>query len=1549
MSTKPPSKSVFVGNIPYGLTEEQIIDIFSSAGKVVNFRLVYDRETGRPKGFGFAEYPDSDSAASAVRNLNDYEIMNRKLRVDFSNDGAEDETSAPTGYQHPPLPLNGVPIPPPGMAPPNGSSTLPPLPQGIDLPPGLTCPDSISRTLNTLPPSQLLDVLSQMKSLVTTDQGKAIELLRQAPQLSYAIFQALLLMGLVSTDSLASVVDAAGAPPQGGAAPAQAPTPQGQYPSSSGGGYAPPSGYPAPGQMGTPPTHGMPYPPPPQQTYQQQPPPAAAGQPDADALIQQVLTMPQEVIDQLAPAERNQLLALRAQFMPRAKSANYQGDDLRVCRPMMGSRLEKNSKLTHKRITSHTFESEEGEEYTGSEFGGFSDYFRRKKLKLQNLDADLKAASPDKPPIFRGIVAHVNGYTQPSLNDLHKLIVTHGGGFMQYLDGKTTVTHIIAANLTPKKAIEFRNYRIVKPAWIVDSVANGKVLPWQSYKVIDEGVGQKTLGFEQGRVVNKVESRQKGYMEQTKTSWYNSQVKNIADEIDDEEEVLGVKSTRRTSEGAEPTYTHSQSSHHRSHVTRTKPNGNEGTDDPDDEFKPSNTDSFELTSSLEDALNAAGSSILDLESAKIEPTEQSPLADAEAQIDNETTEVRESTSALASPRGRTRSKSIETSLATIGDKPITAEEHNAILLSDPKIRQSSTANPDFLKQFYSESRLHHLSTWKAELKSKFQQMATEQSLSQKNRLKRKPGSRRYVMHVDFDSFFCAVSLLRAPECVDKPAVVAHGTGSGSEIASCNYPAREFGIKNGMWMKQAQKLCPDIKVLPYDFPAYEDASKKFYEAILSIGGVVQSVSIDEALVDISTLCLSVNGTNGIGGSQEHIQQEQEKADEIGQTVRRKIKDATNCAVSVGIGSNILLAKVALRKAKPAGQYQIKPEEVLDFIGELTVQNLPGVAYSIGGKLEEIGIKFVKDVRNSTKDRLMTVLGPKTGEKLWDYSRGIDHTEVGDLITRKSVSAEVNWGIRFINQPEAEEFVKNLCGELQKRLINEAVKGRQLTMKIMRKSADSPLDPAKHLGHGKCDVFNKSVTLGVATNAVEILAKEAISVLRSFGFSPGELRGLGVQMTKLEPLKPSVDGRPDGSQRTLSFPKPPVPRPPRPEISDPIDDPETPRKSKPTPNRSGADIEDIDPDSPLKPRRGAPVHPAAAISRANAADPSAVKPLNLTGTQFILPTQVDPAVLAELPLDIRSRLLAQRKGNTPSRASPWSNSPRPGLESRSKTPTPEPNSPSINPLPSQLDPEVFESLPEDVKAEVLASYGANRGGLPQQRIASLSPRKTGKSNLGKKPTTPTKKQSVKSRVSKGTSSSTLVQSNFFTGRKADSSTRPGDIANDADAIDPEFLAAIPEDMRDEIIAEHKRARLAARSGLVAPNRAKKKPPELPQGQRKLQLPPRPLKPTFTTADISVLPDLRQTISQWYTEFRNEGPHVDDVKAMERYLRRVVLDEKDMAKAVSVVKWMIWLIDDSGGDGFQTEIGEKGWKEALDGIKKHVQEAVSERGVGSINFDF
>ena len=197
----------------------------------------------------------------------------------------------------------------------------------------------------------------------------------------------------------------------------------------------------------------------------------------------------------------------------------------------MDSRLEANSNAVQKRIEKHKFENEEGEEYEPSKFGGFADYFRRKKIKLQNLDAERRSQGTNDP-IFRGVVAHVNGYTQPSLNDLHTLIVSYGGGFMQYLDGKTTVTHIIASNLTPKKKVEFSKYRIVKPAWVVDSIKAEKLLPWDAYRVVDEGVGQRVLGFENGNIASQASNLYKGYKEQTDTSWYTSQVKGIADELD---------------------------------------------------------------------------------------------------------------------------------------------------------------------------------------------------------------------------------------------------------------------------------------------------------------------------------------------------------------------------------------------------------------------------------------------------------------------------------------------------------------------------------------------------------------------------------------------------------------------------------------------------------------------------------------------------------------------------------------------------------------------------------------------------------------------------------------------------------------------------------------------------------------------------------------------------------------------------------------------------------------------------------------------------------
>ncbi|KAM5433037.1 hypothetical protein MferCBS31731_007261 [Microsporum ferrugineum] len=297
MAPERSGKSVFLGNIPYNLTEEQVKDILSSAGTVTKFRLMINPETGKPKGYGFADFADADAAASAIRNLNDYEVMGRKIRVDWPHNNEKD--SVPPDYSQQSQP---------GMSSSAGQETqnsqaplLPALPPGADLPPNLTCPNAISQTLSSLPAPQLLDVLSQMKSLVMADPARATELLRQAPQLAYAIFQALLLMNLVDYNTLGSVVDQAS---QAQAAQ-QAPPPMQQK-------YQP---YPpAPGQVATPPLHGTPFAPPPQIAPQQAPPPVAQV-PGQEELLQQVLSMPQATIDALPPTERNQIMVLRQQLL----------------------------------------------------------------------------------------------------------------------------------------------------------------------------------------------------------------------------------------------------------------------------------------------------------------------------------------------------------------------------------------------------------------------------------------------------------------------------------------------------------------------------------------------------------------------------------------------------------------------------------------------------------------------------------------------------------------------------------------------------------------------------------------------------------------------------------------------------------------------------------------------------------------------------------------------------------------------------------------------------------------------------------------------------------------------------------------------------------------------------------------------------------------------------------------------------------------------------------------------------------------------------------
>jgi len=162
-----------VGNIPYEATEEKLKDIFSEVGPVLSLKLVFDRESGKPKGYGFCEYKDQETALSAMRNLNGYEIGGRTLRVDNAcTEKSRMEMAAL---------LSG--------------------PQ-VENPYGENCdaelaPEIISKTVASLPPEQMYELMKQMKTCIQNNPHEARQMLIQNPQLAYALLQAQVVMRII--------------------------------------------------------------------------------------------------------------------------------------------------------------------------------------------------------------------------------------------------------------------------------------------------------------------------------------------------------------------------------------------------------------------------------------------------------------------------------------------------------------------------------------------------------------------------------------------------------------------------------------------------------------------------------------------------------------------------------------------------------------------------------------------------------------------------------------------------------------------------------------------------------------------------------------------------------------------------------------------------------------------------------------------------------------------------------------------------------------------------------------------------------------------------------------------------------------------------------------------------------------------------------------------------------------------------------------------------------------------------------------------------------
>lgn len=357
--------------------------------------------------------------------------------------------------------------------------------------------------------------------------------------------------------------------------------------------------------------------------------------------------------------------------------------------------------------------------------------------------------------------------------------------------------------MTPKKRVEFERYKVIRPEWIVDCIKAGKALPWTQYRLIDRS-SQTTIGFTPKSVdsYRAVSSRDekavygggglKHELSQESSSYPTPPEMKVMDTepaVDDVEiEEAALSETQLDSMEMQEVEIPSDLSP--IEISPPKPTN---TPYPPPVEIPSTLSPIEISSPT--VATAADLSV------NLPPEEHLHRIESP----NETSSNLEQNDTQISPMPmqhpsttRYDSPFQESKVAPSEDK---AAAHNvALLQANPSLRSSTVLNPDFIRSYFDQSRLHHLSTWKADLKTQMQQLA-----SQTPRLAKKLGGQRWIMHVDFDCFFCSVSLLSRPDLKDKPVCVGHGGGRSGEIASCNYPARKFGIHNGMLYVPPTKL------------------------------------------------------------------------------------------------------------------------------------------------------------------------------------------------------------------------------------------------------------------------------------------------------------------------------------------------------------------------------------------------------------------------------------------------------------------------------------------------------------------------------------------------------------------------------------------------------------------------------------------------------------------------------------------------------------------------------------------------------------------------
>jgi len=258
---------------------------------------------------------------------------------------------------------------------------------------------------------------------------------------------------------------------------------------------------------------------------------------------------------------------------------------------------------------------------------------------------------------------------------------------------------------------------------------------------------------------------------------------------------------------------------------------------------------------------------------------------------------------------------------------------------------------------------------------------------------------RRILLADADAFYVAVARAVDPDGAGKASLLIVGGSRESRgvVCSASYETRKFGVRSAMPIARALRLCPDAICVPVPFKQCIRKSAEIRKALQQYTPVVEGASIDEWYLDLS-------GTEGIYHHEPLLA--------TARRIREGIRAATGLTLSIGGGTNKLIAKMAVDRAKPSrggdGILIIEPGSEQDFLRSCSLADIPLVGPKFQARLAARGLVTVADALRYDRESLGQWMSKREAQWLWNRIHASDDADVLHRTMNRGISRDETFG-------------------------------------------------------------------------------------------------------------------------------------------------------------------------------------------------------------------------------------------------------------------------------------------------------------------------------------------------------------------------------------------------------------------------------------------------------------------------------------------------------------------------------------------------------------